>query len=207
MTRARGLSQGQVRRTPTQPRSADTVAVILAGAERVLLAEGMPGLTVRAVARAAGVSPGSVYQYFDGVDAIAERLIDACTDRVTAAAEAAITDVVARGDRDGLAAVTRATFRAHRADLPLRRALIQQSHTRVTARWRAAEQETVARTVALLTASDAGRDLTPAQARAAAAVLVGAVEGAIDLVFADPDADLDHAEALLVRMVQVAGGA
>src|SRR5918992_450107 len=39
---------------------------ILASAERLLAESGYAALTVRAVAAGAGVSPGTVYQYFDG---------------------------------------------------------------------------------------------------------------------------------------------
>jgi AcrR family transcriptional regulator len=52
------------RKRPSQARSAVTVDAILEAAVRVLLADGYPRLTTRRVAEVAGVSVGSLYQYF-----------------------------------------------------------------------------------------------------------------------------------------------
>lgn len=52
------------RKRPSQARSAVTVDAILEAAVRVLLADGYARLTTRRVAEVAGVSVGSLYQYF-----------------------------------------------------------------------------------------------------------------------------------------------
>lgn len=63
------------RRTAKQARSADTIDVILEGAARVLRAEGYEKFTTNAVAERAGVSVGSLYQYFPNKDALVGALL------------------------------------------------------------------------------------------------------------------------------------
>ena len=64
------------RKRPTQVRSTATVGVILETAARILEAEGLEGFTTNAVAARAGVSVGSLYQYFPGKAALAAALIE-----------------------------------------------------------------------------------------------------------------------------------
>ena len=60
----------KLRKTPSQARSAWTVDVILQAAAQVLEARGEDALTTKTVAERAGVSIGTLYQYFDNRDAI-----------------------------------------------------------------------------------------------------------------------------------------
>jgi AcrR family transcriptional regulator len=62
------------RKQPRQARSARLVADILQAAARVLAKEGAPRFTTARVAEAAGVSVGSLYQYFPSKEAILFRL-------------------------------------------------------------------------------------------------------------------------------------
>ena len=72
MTRHAALKT--TRKQPQQPRSRATVGVILDAAIRVLDREGLEAMTTSRVAEVAGVSVGTLYQYFAHRDAI----IDAC---------------------------------------------------------------------------------------------------------------------------------
>lgn len=63
------------RKAPGQPRSAHTVAAILEGAAQVLEERGLAGYTTNAIAARAGVSIGSLYQYFPTKDAVTVALI------------------------------------------------------------------------------------------------------------------------------------
>ncbi|MBX3181345.1 MAG: TetR/AcrR family transcriptional regulator [Polyangiaceae bacterium] len=54
----------QPRRTPQQARSRETVVTILVAATRVLLQHGPGRLSTNRIAKVAGVSVGSLYQYF-----------------------------------------------------------------------------------------------------------------------------------------------
>ncbi|MAW99661.1 MAG: TetR family transcriptional regulator [Sphingomonas sp.] len=63
------------RKTPRQPRSVETVAVLVEAAARILEQHGPGGFTTNAVAGRAGVSIGSLYQYFPGKEALIGALI------------------------------------------------------------------------------------------------------------------------------------
>jgi AcrR family transcriptional regulator len=64
------------RKQPTQSRSRETVEVILIAAERVLARDGVTGLTTPRIAEVAGISVGSLYQYFPNKEAICGALIE-----------------------------------------------------------------------------------------------------------------------------------
>ncbi|KAF1688081.1 TetR family transcriptional regulator [Pseudoxanthomonas broegbernensis] len=63
-----------LRKQPKQARSTDLVAAILEAAVQVLATEGAPRFTTARVAEKAGVSVGSLYQYFPNKAAILFRL-------------------------------------------------------------------------------------------------------------------------------------
>lgn len=58
------------RNQPTQRRSKDTVDAILTATERLLVDEGFAACTTNRVAAVAGVSIGSLYQYYPNKDAL-----------------------------------------------------------------------------------------------------------------------------------------
>jgi len=64
------------RKLPRQRRSAATVDAILEAAARLLETRGPGGYTTNAIAERAGVSVGSLYQYFPNRDALTAALID-----------------------------------------------------------------------------------------------------------------------------------
>ncbi|SON60904.1 putative HTH-type transcriptional regulator [Mycobacterium simulans] len=63
------------RKTPAQERSRETVQRILDAAARVLKERGYGGVSTNRIAAAAGISPGSLYQYFPNKDAILEAMV------------------------------------------------------------------------------------------------------------------------------------
>ena len=70
----RRQAQISSRKRPKQARSTDLVAAILEAAAQVLAKEGAPRFTTARVAERAGVSVGSIYQYFPNKAAILFRL-------------------------------------------------------------------------------------------------------------------------------------
>ena len=64
------------RKQPSQPRARATVDAILEGAAQVVAAHGLAGFTTNAVAERAGVSIGSLYQYFASKDGLMVALIE-----------------------------------------------------------------------------------------------------------------------------------
>ena len=63
-------SRLQPRKMPVQPRSAHTVDSIVEAAARILETRGLAAFNTNAVAARAGLSVGSLYQYFPGKDAL-----------------------------------------------------------------------------------------------------------------------------------------
>ncbi|MDQ1815608.1 TetR/AcrR family transcriptional regulator [Massilia sp. CCM 9210] len=86
------------RKTPSQPRSAHTVGAILEGAAHILELHGLEGYTTNAIAARAGVSIGSLYQYFPTKDAVTIALIE----RESAALVRAAADAL-QGENQGRA--------------------------------------------------------------------------------------------------------
>ncbi|HEY2510489.1 MAG TPA: TetR/AcrR family transcriptional regulator [Polyangiaceae bacterium] len=64
-----------MRKRPRQERSEATVDAILEGASRLFVAEGYAAATTNRIAQSAGISVGSLYQYFPSKDAIAVELV------------------------------------------------------------------------------------------------------------------------------------
>lgn len=58
------------RRKPRQSRSEETLEAIFEAAARILQTQGLDGFTTNAVARLAGISIGTLYQYFPNKNAI-----------------------------------------------------------------------------------------------------------------------------------------
>jgi AcrR family transcriptional regulator len=63
------------RKRPSQERSSATVDAIITAATRILLAEGYAKTTTTKVAQVAGVSVGSLYQYFASREAIVAEIV------------------------------------------------------------------------------------------------------------------------------------
>jgi AcrR family transcriptional regulator len=66
----------KARKVPGQARSQETVSVILEASARILESDGLHAFNTNAIAARAGVSIGSLYQYFPNKDAILLALID-----------------------------------------------------------------------------------------------------------------------------------
>lgn len=83
------------RREPKQQRSRQTVDAVLEAVQRVLRRDGAESITTNRVAEAAGVSIGSLYQYFPEKQAIFMALHDRHAERVRHALEGTMIDCAA----------------------------------------------------------------------------------------------------------------
>lgn len=116
----------KARKYPRQRRSQLTVDAILGATARVLSQEGYDGLTTNRVAEVAGVSIGSLYQYFPNKQALlhaiwrrhAEQMLDLLASTLGGNAEAPL--------REAVRAYVRAMIRAHGADPDLHREMVPQ---------------------------------------------------------------------------------
>lgn len=122
--------QRQVRTTPRkrprQARSKATVDTILEATTRVLVKQGFDGLSTNAVATAAGVSIGSLYQYFPNKEALVSALIDRHMEDMNAAILAELTRVAKLPLAEAARAVIELTIKAHAIDPDLHRVLTEQ---------------------------------------------------------------------------------
>jgi AcrR family transcriptional regulator len=107
------------RKQPTQLRAVETVACILEAAAQVLEAGGRAGFNTNAVAERAGVSIGSLYQYFPGKDALLIALMRREKERFGDDARAALAQPTGRAALEHLiaAAVRQQLDRAELARL------------------------------------------------------------------------------------------
>lgn len=164
------------RRAPIQQRSTATVAAILEATTQILAREGLAALTTNAIAERAGISVGSLYQYFSDKQAVLEALVTRHAERVQAGMLAAVQGAGGRPVLDSLAAIVRALIDAERLDprlSPIVHQLLPLSGDSPIDRFEADMERLLAGMLA------AAPDLRPRDPELAAAVLVRATSGAL----------------------------
>lgn len=118
------------RKRPVQARSKATVTAILDATARVLVEEGFERASTNRIATVAGVSIGSLYQYFPHKDALIQALLErhvrasirAVSDELEAAAGLPLRDAARR--------IVDVMLRMHAVDPALHRVLMEQApHT------------------------------------------------------------------------------
>lgn len=199
------------RKRPRQARSKATVETILGATARILVRHGYDGLTTNAVAHAAGVSIGSLYQYFPNKEALVAALIEDRLEGKNAATHAELARVATLPMPQAVRAMIVMTIDNHRVEPALRRVLIEQV-PRVGRMKRIAElhEGTHRMVTALLAARRA--ELAIRDPDTAAFMLVAAIEAiAQRAVIFDParledPALVDEATAMVTRYLGVADG-
>jgi AcrR family transcriptional regulator len=86
---ADALNAFEPRKTPVQTRAAVTVEAISEATIQVLLSQGADRLTTTRVAERAGVSVGTLYQYYPNKESLLFAVLEDHLDKVTAAVETA----------------------------------------------------------------------------------------------------------------------
>lgn len=116
----------QPRRIPRQARSRALVEAILQATARVLAERGYAGTNTNLVAERAGVSVGSVYQYFPNKDSLVTALHERHAAQMQEAIEQVLAASRAQDLRESLAAIVHALLAAHRVEPELHRVLEQE---------------------------------------------------------------------------------
>ena len=117
------------RKAPTQRRSRATVDAILEAAARVFVEQGFAAGTTNRIAERAGVSVGSLYEYFPNKEAILVALVERTTERGLARIEERLSADTA-GDRDLsrlLLGFVEAMLGFHRREPELHRVLFEEA--------------------------------------------------------------------------------
>ncbi|MEO8808503.1 MAG: TetR/AcrR family transcriptional regulator [Burkholderiaceae bacterium] len=116
-------AQVSPRKAPRQSRSLATVKAILDATARILVERGFAAVTTNAVAERAGVSVGSLYQYFPNKDALISALHARHSEQMMAVIQRALTKAMDATLDEALAGLIEATVEAHRVDSDLHRVL------------------------------------------------------------------------------------
>lgn len=114
------------RKQPVQERSRQTVRAILEATSQVLVQRGYEGATTGAVVERAGVSIGTLYQYFPNKESLVAALINEHVDEVLTLVETALTEHASDPLPSFLRAVIKASLDAHRLNPELHKVLIEQ---------------------------------------------------------------------------------
>src|ERR1700685_2144327 len=103
----------KARKAPGQARPHEAVGVILAASAHMLESNGLRGLTTNAIAAKAGVSIGSLYQYFPNKDSIVLALIGSFERAFQDTVVKAVQDGKGKGLKSRLRLVVQALVSAH----------------------------------------------------------------------------------------------
>jgi AcrR family transcriptional regulator len=203
MPLARRRDAFRPRKQPRQARSRDTVLAILRAAAQVFSARGYAATTTNHIAARAGVSIGSLYEYFPGKDAILVALLEEHLAEGTAILEEVWTGIgTCRDMHEVVRRFARAMFDLHARDRALHRLLVEEAPLPRRARQRVfeMEREATARLEAYLRANPGISRRDPALA---AAVVVQCVEGMTHklVVHGGGDAMIDAYVEELVALV------
>jgi len=114
------------RKAPRQSRSQATVTAILDATARILLTRGFAAASTNAVAELAGVSVGSLYQYFPNKEALIAALHARHGAQMMEVIQRALTKAMDATLDDALSGLVEATVEAHRVDADLHRVLEQE---------------------------------------------------------------------------------
>ena len=114
------------RKTASQQRSRLTVNALLEATARILIREGFDKASTNRVAEVAGVSIGSLYQYFPSKEALVAALIDRHNRRVMQAVQGELAEALDLSIEEAVRRLVTVAVKAHRIDPKLHRALTEQ---------------------------------------------------------------------------------
>ena len=114
------------RKKPIQARSVATVGVLLDATARVLARDGYDRASTNRIAEAAGVSVGSLYQYFRSKESLVGALIDRHHEAMNAVFLRQVAAASGLPVREAARAVVGAVVDAHLVEPKLHRVLVEQ---------------------------------------------------------------------------------
>jgi AcrR family transcriptional regulator len=189
-----------MRKAPRQQRSRVTVDVIVEAATRVLARRGWARFTTNEIAAVAGVSVGSLYQYFPNKLAIAEAIRQRHLDEVLVALSGAGDDNEAIALDQRVARFADGVIAAHSVDEALHRVLLDEVPLVARSSYAEFEAEYQRRYRALIAAS-ANTNGGVGDDETAARVLSSAVEGVVHAAAHRGDLGLPALRSELVRLI------
>jgi AcrR family transcriptional regulator len=114
------------RKHASQERSRATVDALVEATARILVREGFDRASTNRIAEKAGVSVGSLYQYFPSKEALVAAVIDRHHDELMHVVRGALAEVASLPLKQAVRKLVAAAIEAHRVDPKLHRVLAEQ---------------------------------------------------------------------------------
>ncbi|MFK4507093.1 TetR/AcrR family transcriptional regulator [Bradyrhizobium daqingense] len=114
------------RKNASQARSRATVDALIEATARILVREGFEKASTNRIAEIAGVSVGSLYQYFPSKEALVAAVIDRHNDEIMTVVRAAFAEVADMPIEKAVRRLVTVAIEAHHIDPDLHRVLAEQ---------------------------------------------------------------------------------
>lgn len=193
-----------MRKAPQQARSREMVERIVAAGREVLVEHGYDAFSTNRVATAAGISPGSLYQYFPDKAAILDVVIDRYWAEVAEQVAASLGDRIGEFGAGMVRATADALVSALEADPVVLRVVAEELPIGRNRDRRAALERRVRELVTTYLAARPGSSRRPTPAVAAWVVVLAIENLALRWVLDQPEAV--SRDTLLDEMVALVGG-
>jgi AcrR family transcriptional regulator len=116
------------RKTPVQTRSRATLDQILEAASALLVEEGYEATSTNRIARRAGLSVGSFYQYFPSKEAVVAELIDRQADAMLGVLMGRLAELAGETFEQSVRTLVRTIFELFSQNAALNKVLLEQLH-------------------------------------------------------------------------------
>ncbi|QOZ45116.1 TetR/AcrR family transcriptional regulator [Bradyrhizobium sp. CCBAU 53340] len=114
------------RKSASQQRSRATVDALVEATARILVKDGFEKTSTNRIAEVAGVSVGSLYQYFPGKEALVAAVIDRHNEEIMAIVRATLIEVTDMPIEKAVRRLVTVAIEAHRINPKLHRVLAEQ---------------------------------------------------------------------------------
>ena len=114
------------RKTASQERSRATVDTLVEATARILVKEGFDKASTNRIAEVAGVSVGSLYQYFPSKEALVAAVIERHQSKIMQAVRGELAEVLALPVDKAVRKLVAVAVKAHRVDPRLHRVVTEQ---------------------------------------------------------------------------------
>ncbi|GAA0706504.1 TetR/AcrR family transcriptional regulator [Dokdonella soli] len=114
------------RKVASQERSRSTVDALVEATARILVKDGFDRASTNRIAEVAGVSVGSLYQYFPGKEALVVAVIERHQQEIMQTVRCELAEVLAQPVEKAVRKLVAVAVKAHRVDPKLHRVLAEQ---------------------------------------------------------------------------------
>lgn len=116
----------KARKSATQARSRATVDALVEATARILVKEGFDKASTNRIAEVAGVSVGSLYQYFPSKEALVAAVIERHQQEIAQTVRGELAEVFAQPLETAMRKIVAIAIKSHRVDPKLHRVLAEQ---------------------------------------------------------------------------------